>query len=113
MASPPLPGGVRRGAVKPPNEERPGDHRANGYLPLSARPSECRPPNEAHRGDRRGGTALLAGMASPVAPPNHRFDVGMAKMPQPGAAETLGVGAVPVNPFSGGGLPAAVMRAKR
>jgi hypothetical protein len=36
----------------------------------------------------------------------------MAKMPQPGAAETPGVGAVPVNPFAGGAVPLSSKRAK-
>jgi hypothetical protein len=87
---------VEHGAIKPPNEEHRGDRRANGYLPMTEHACDCRPPNEEHRGDRRGGSANLAGMASPIKPPNHRFDVGMAKMPQPPAAETPGKGEIPV-----------------
>ena len=107
MADTSVPGGVERGAVKAPNNTDPGDRRANGYLPLSGDGSAVNPPNGS---DRRRGTMPLGGMASPVRPPNHRFDVGMAKMPQPASAEAPGKGAVPVNPFTGGGLPASEIR---
>jgi hypothetical protein len=45
----------------------------------------------------------LAGQASPVKTPDHRFNVENAKMPQPPAAFEPGKGAVPVNPLVPGG----------
>ena len=75
MAKSPLPGGVRRGVVEPPNKSGPGGNRANnGYLPLGGSAS---PVSSAGLGggDRRDGSVPLGGMASPVHPPDHRFNV--------------------------------------
>jgi hypothetical protein len=47
-----------------------------------------------------------------IKPPNHRFDVGMAKMPQPPAAKEPGKGDVPVGAGKLG-MPASEMRAKK
>jgi hypothetical protein len=44
-------------------------------------------------------------MASPVHPPDHRFNVNHAKMPQPPSAIEPGKGAVPVNPWDAAGRP--------
>jgi hypothetical protein len=103
----PVRGSALRGAVKPPNNTDPGNRAANSYLLLDKNPSTVRPANEPRAGDRRSGTMPLGGMSSPVKPPNHRFDVGLAKMPQPASADTPAAGAVPVHPFTGGGLPAS------
>jgi hypothetical protein len=81
-----------------------GDKRNNGFLPLGGGPSATHPANEAYKGgDRRGGSADLTGLASPVHTPDHRFNIGNAKMPQPPAAFEPGKGAVPVYPFIPGG----------
>lgn len=45
----------------------------------------------------------LAGQASTVQPPNHVFNVGNVRMPQPDSAVEPGRAAVPVNPFMAGG----------
>jgi hypothetical protein len=113
MADIPVPGGgVQHGVVQAPNETNRGDHRANAYLPLGGAGSPVSPPNEARPGDHRAGSRPLGGMASPITLPNHRFAVGMTKMPQPESAETPGKGAVPVNPVAGGVLPLSNKRAK-
>src|SRR5262249_11831508 len=96
MADAPVPDGVDPGAVKAPHNTWPGDHRANGYLALAGGDSECRPPNTTNPGDHRAGSYPLAGTTGAVKPPNHRFDVGMAKMPQPGSAEAPLSGSVSV-----------------
>jgi hypothetical protein len=96
--------------VKPANQEGPGGNcRNNGYLPLSFGMGDVRPSNLGWGGDRRGGSNPLGGSASPVVPPNHRFDVGLAKMPQPESAVEPGKGAVPVNPWDSMGQPAKSM----
>jgi hypothetical protein len=106
MDKPPVPGGVERGVVKPPNEEQAGgDHRANGFLPLSGGSPTVHPANGAYGGDRRMGTMPLGGSGGAIHPPNHRFDVGMAKMPQPPSVTEPGKGAVPVNPWDIKGNP--------
>ena len=105
MAKSPMPGGVRRGVVAPPNESGPGGNRAqNGYLPLGGSAS---PVTSAVQGgeDRRNGSAPPSGMASPVHPPDHRFNVDTAKMPQPPSAIEPGKGAIPVNPWNAAGQP--------
>jgi hypothetical protein len=104
MANGPKPGGARRGVVQPPNEARPGGNRANnGYLPLA---SAAGPDLSPHRGgDRCKGSAPLGRTASPVHPPDHRFDVDKAKMPQPPSAIEPGKGAIPVNPWDVAGRP--------
>lgn len=105
MAKSPMPGGVRRGVVEPPNASGPAGSRAhNGYLPLvgSASPVTAGIPGS---GNRPNGSAPLGGMASPVHPPDHRFHVDTAKMPQPPSAIELGKGAIPVNPWNAAGQP--------
>jgi len=98
---------VERDVVKAPNEElrgARGDHRANGFMPLTEQASSVRPSNEPRvGGDRRGGSANLAGQAPPVRTPDHRFNIENAKMPNPPSAVEPGKGAVPVNPFVPGG----------
>jgi hypothetical protein len=94
------------GVVKPPNEETPAGNRANnGFLPLTKGGSPIDPPNEAHAGDHRDGSFPLGGMAPQITPPNHRFQVGMSKMPQPPSAVEPGKGAVPVYPWDSSGMP--------
>lgn len=105
MANDPLiPGGVARGVVRPANNEPGGARANNGYLALQRVNGDVAAPNRTG-GDRRGGTADLAGQASPVQPPNHRFDVGTARMSQPPSAVEPGQGAVPVNPWDAMGRP--------
>jgi hypothetical protein len=96
-------GQVEHGVVKPPNKAtKGGDDRENGFLPLSGSASPVR-PNEAFAGDHRGGSFPLSGGAPMTKPPEHRFNVSDAGMPQPPSAVEPGKGAVPVNPFMGGG----------
>jgi hypothetical protein len=92
-------------AFAPPNVTAPGNRAQNGYLPLARDANTMDPPNESVR-DRRAGSADLAEIASPVHPPNHRFAVGMSKMPQPPSAVEPGKGSVPVNPWDVRGNPA-------
>jgi hypothetical protein len=104
-------GMVERGVVRGSNKEGPGDRRNNGFLPLGGGASTVHPANRAGAGgDRRDGSFPLGGGASPVDPPNaKRFDIGMAKMPQPESAIEPGKGTVPVNPFLPGGSAARSM----
>ncbi len=99
---------VERGVVKGSNKEGPGgDDRNNGFLPLAGGASTVHPANEARvGGDRRSGSFPLSESMGAVQPPNHRFDVGMVKMPQPESAIEPGRGDVPVNPFLPGGAAA-------
>jgi hypothetical protein len=109
MAHSPRSGGSRRCAVTPPNQAGPGGNRAgHSYLPLDGSAHPGIPPHH-DGGDRRHGCVPLGGMASPVHRPDHRFDVGTAKMPQPPSAVEPGRGAIPVNPWSPGGQPNRVM----
>jgi len=95
---------VERNVVKAPNETLRSDHRANGFLPLVGGAPAAHPSNETGaRGDHRGGSADLTGLAPMTKPPDHRFNVEDAKMPQPPAAFEPGKGAIPVNPFVPGG----------
>lgn len=67
-----------------------------------------KPPNSGLRGNARGSSSMPptpGPMASPVQTPDHRFSVGLAKMPQPPAAVEPGKGAVPIEPFTVSGLP--------
>jgi hypothetical protein len=110
MAIPPVHGTVRFNVVVPPNETGPSGNRANnGFLSLSGVAGSGIAPNNG-LGDRRNGSAPLGGKASPVHPPNHRFDVGMAKMPQPPSAIEPGRGAIPINPWNGSGQPNHALR---
>ncbi len=105
MANSPKPGGAHRGVVKPPNEPGPGGSRAShSYLPLAGAAGPD--PFPHHRGgDGRKGSAPLGGTDSPVHPPDHRFDVHTAKMPQPASVVEPGKGAIPVNPWDVAGRP--------
>ena len=106
MARTPVPGGVERGVIRPPNKPgAAGNGANNSYLPLSREAGGVKPSNHGADGDRRGGSMPLAAQPSPVRPPNHRFEVGMAKMPQPRSAIEPGKGAVPVNPWNDSGQP--------
>ncbi len=62
----------------------------------------------AQAGDRRNGSFPLGATGPAITPPNHRFDVGMVKMPQPESAIEPGKGTVPVNPFLPSGATARV-----
>jgi hypothetical protein len=91
---------VERGVVKGSNREGPGgDGRNNGFLPLGGGAATVRPSNQGPGGDRRGGSFPLGATGERITPPNHKFDVGMVKMPQPESAIEPGKGVVPVNPF--------------
>ena len=110
MAHSVKPGGASRGVIKPPNEARPGGSRANSsYLPLVGAAAP-RLACDHDGGDRRQGCVPLAGVASPVHPPDHRFDVETSKMPQPPSAIEPGKGAIPVNPWNADGRPNVVSR---
>ena len=105
MAKRPMPDGVRRAVVTPPNQAGPGGNRAtNGYLPLGGSAGPL-PPGGPGGGDRRNGCVPLGGIASPVHLPVDRFDVETAKMPQPPSAIEPGKGAIPVNPWNAAGRP--------
>jgi hypothetical protein len=102
-------GQVQRGVVKGSNKEgRGGDDRNNGFLPLSGGASTVHGPNQGPGGDKRGGSFPLGGGAPMVKPPDHRFNVGDAQMPQPAATVEPGTGVVPVNPFLPSGVPAGL-----
>jgi hypothetical protein len=109
MAKNPTPGGVQRGVVRPSNETGPGGNRANnGYLPLVSLAHPGVPPHVTG-GDRRNGCVPLGGMPSPVHPPDHRFNVKYAKMPQPPSAIEPGRGEIPVDPWDAAGRPNRVV----
>jgi hypothetical protein len=100
---------VSRGVVKGSNQEGAGgDRRNNGFMPLSGGAATVHPANVAAGGDRRNGSFPLGATGGTITPPNHKFDVGMVKMPQPESAIEPGKGAVPVNPFLPGGAAARV-----
>jgi hypothetical protein len=101
---------VERGVVKGSNQEGAGgDRRNNGFLPLGGGGSTVRPSNEMGAGgDRRNGSFPLTAGGERITPPNHRFEVGMVKMPQPESAIEPGKGTVPVNPFLPGGAAARI-----
>jgi hypothetical protein len=106
MARTPVSDGAERGVVRPPNQPgTAGNGANNSYLPLDRKSGAVNHPIYRSGGDRPGGSADLAGQPSPVTPPNHRFDVRLAKMPQPPSAIEPGKGAVPVNPWAETGLP--------
>ncbi len=110
MVRTPVSSGVERGVVRPPNQPgAAGNGANNSYLPLDRKAGGVTPFHCEPGGDRRGGSADLAGQASPITPPNHRFDVGMAKMPQPPSAIEPGKGAVPVTPGTNARLPNRVI----
>lgn len=99
-------GQVERGVVKAPNNVMPGDHRANGFLPIGGNASQVHGSNHMFR-DGDMGMSMPAGKgASPVQRNGQRFDVSNAQMPQPPSAMQPGTGQIPVNPFqSGTGAP--------
>ncbi len=100
---------VERGVVKGSNMEGAGgDRRANGFMPLGGGAATVHPANRGAGGDRRAGSFPLTAGGAGITPPNHRFDVGMVKMPQPESAIEPGKGTVPVNPFLPGGAAARV-----
>ena len=102
-------GQVQRGVVKGSNKEgRGGDDRNNGFLPLSGGMGAVHGSNQAMGGDKRMGSFPLSAGAPMVKPPDHRFNVGDAQMPQPAPAVEPGMGAVPVNPFLPSGVPAGL-----
>ncbi len=89
--------------IRIPNNEVRGSRANNGYLPLTEQRDDVRPPAG---GDRRAGAPPMTPMASPIRPPDHRFQVGSSQMPQPPSAMAPGQGVVPVNPWGANGLPA-------
>jgi hypothetical protein len=94
----------RGGAVAPPNRPDAAGNRAqNGYLPLVGTRGPVVP--HAPDGHRPEGSTPRMKMPSPVHPPDHRFDVGKAKMPQPPSAIEPGKGAIPVTPWDSDGQP--------
>jgi hypothetical protein len=101
---------VERGVIKGSNQEGAGgDRRNNGFLPLSGGAAAVHPANmPGAQGDRRNGSFPLGATGERITPPNHKFDVGMVKMPQPESAIEPGKGTVPVNPFLPSGAPARV-----
>jgi hypothetical protein len=106
-------GQVERGVVRGSNDQAPrGDHRNNGFLPLSGGPATVHPANMADGGDRRMGSFPLSSGGSPVNPPNadaFRWNPSMVpntSSGQPGSAVQPGRGDVPVNPFLPGGAAA-------
>jgi hypothetical protein len=106
MARTPVSNEAERGVVRPPNQPGAvGNGANNSYLPLDRKAGGANPSRYGPGADRRGGSADLSGQASPVTPPDHRFDVNMAKMPQPPSAIEPGKGAVPVTPWTDTGKP--------
>ena len=109
---------AQRGVVKPSNIEGPkGNRAANGSVPLTHDASMVHPAKGALRGGDPGGSGSLARQASPVMPPNHRFEVDNVGNSQYNDFPIQpGTGAVPVNPSESGltrSLPIADMaRAK-
>lgn len=103
-------GAVQRGVVRGSNQEGAGgDHRSNGFLPLSGGAATVHPANMPGAiGDRRGGSASLAGMAPAIQRANDRFNVDQVQMAQPASAIEPGKGAIPVNPFLPGGAIARI-----
>ncbi len=103
-------GSVQRGIIRGSNQQGPGgDRRNNGYLPLSGGASTVHPANmPGAAGDCRAGSASLAGGAPAIKPPDHRFNVDQAQMPQPASAMDPGKGQIPVNPFLPSGAVARV-----
>jgi hypothetical protein len=99
---------VERGVVKGSNQEGAGgDRRNNGFMPLGGGASTVHGSNmPTAGGDRRAGSFPLGATGAAITPPNHRFDVGMVKMPQPESAIEPGKGTVPVNPFLPSGATA-------
>src|SRR5262245_58918354 len=105
-----------------PNQSSPGNHASNSWLPLRGGAAPGSHPNNlgdqtspltkggevgGYR-DRRGGTMPLGGVASTINAPNHQFNPGMSKMPQPPSAIEPGKGAIPVQPWTQSGMPARV-----
>jgi hypothetical protein len=85
---------------------------ANAWLPLAAvSRGAVQPPNETHA-HFCGGSADLTRQPNPVQMPSHRFDVNVAKMPQPQSAVAPAKlpRAVPVEPPRPAGLPLAYLR---
>jgi hypothetical protein len=99
---------VERGVVKPSKfQEVGGDSRMNGFMSLAGGAPTVEPSKfQDVDGDSRMGSFPLTESASPISPPDHRFNVGQVQMPQPGSAIEPGKGAVPVNPFLAGGAAA-------
>ncbi len=96
---------AERGVVKPPNEDYKGNHRSNGFLPLTSTTSPVTPTNLSRfmHGDA-GGSGSLARQSSEVPETNRRFDVDKVGNSQFNVFPVEpGRGAVPVNPFVPGG----------
>jgi hypothetical protein len=110
MATTPVPGGVERNVVQPIPYGPGADRRENGFDSLASHASECDPPNQ-HIRDSQRGVVSLAGSIGAVQPPNHVFDVGMAKMPQPQSVVEYGKGMVPTR--ADGRMAASTMKRGR
>lgn len=97
--------GASRVVVKPPNEAGPcGNRASNSYAPLARTAGPHLACDHGGR-NRPRGCVPLDGVASPVHPPAHHFDVETAKMPQPPSAIEPGRGAIPVDPWDTAGRP--------
>jgi hypothetical protein len=103
---------IDNGSIGIPNAA--GD-RVRGSDPTSGAPSPVRRgPGNAHVGSSAG----TGRQASPVHPPDHRFDVGQAKaqamtnQARQSAIEP-GRGAIPIQPPGDGGAAAAIWRRGR
>ena len=69
------------------------------------------PPNNGLRGNNKGHSSQPTGMpieGRGAMPTGDRFDVNMAKMPQPPSATEPGTGQVPIGPWTATGNPAHV-----
>ena len=98
---------VQRGVVRGSNKEGPGgDHRNNGFMPLSGGAGTVHPSNMGPGGDKRNGSFPLSAGAAMTKPPDHRFNVGQVGMPDQPWPDQPGKGSVPVNPFLPGGMAA-------
>ena len=102
-------GQVERGAIKAPNNVMPGNHAANGYLPLGGQAGAVHGSNARFMDGDKGMSMPAGKSASPVARNGDRFDVSNAQMPQPPSAIQPGHGQIPVNPFQAvSGAPSEV-----
>lgn len=65
-------------------------------------------PNDSLRQNNKGNSMQPSAAAPQLAgtpPPDHRFNVANARMPQPPAPVTPGDGAVPISPWNEHGTP--------
>lgn len=86
---------VSRGNLKPPNEDLQGSRTVGSSANLGHALDVVTVPNDKLM-DNVGSSASLARSKSKVIPPNHRFEIAGARMPQPDSLEGWRPGAVPV-----------------